>query len=346
MAIKVGINGFGRIGRNIMRAALDDDGRSISSRSTTSPTRRRWRTCSKYDSVLGNLDRDDRGHGRRHHRRRRRVQGAGDQGPGAAAVEGPRRRRRLRVDRQVHQARRCGEAPRGWREEGHHHGAGDRAGRHARARRQRRGLRQVEAPRDFERVVHDQLPGAGGQGRARELRHQQGVDDDGARLHQRSEPARPAAQGSAARARRGDVDHPDDDRRGKGGRRSAARAEGQARRHRDARADAERLGRRSGGAGREKDDGRGGQRGAEGGGRRPAQGHPAVLDRAARLDRLPPQPALVDRRRRLHQGDGRRLRQGAGLVRQRVGLLEPLRRSAEEDLCEPQEPATKARRSS
>ena len=40
------------------------------------------------------------------------------------------------------------------------------------------------------------------------------------------------------------------------------------------------------------------------------------------------QPALVDRRRRLHEGDGRRLRQGAVLVRQRVGLLEPLRRPA------------------
>ena len=25
MAVKVGINGFGRIGRNIMRAAMDDD---------------------------------------------------------------------------------------------------------------------------------------------------------------------------------------------------------------------------------------------------------------------------------------------------------------------------------
>ena len=34
MAVKVGINGFGRIGRNIMRAALDDR-RSTSSPSTT-----------------------------------------------------------------------------------------------------------------------------------------------------------------------------------------------------------------------------------------------------------------------------------------------------------------------
>ena len=66
----------------------------------------------------------------------------------------------------------------------------------------------------------------------------------------------------------------------------------------------------------------------QGGRRRPAEGHPRVLDRGARLDRLQGQPALVDRRRAVHEGDGRRLREGAVVVRQRVGLLEPLRRPA------------------
>ena len=60
----------------------------------------------------------------------------------------------------------------------------------------------------------------------------------------------------------------------------------------------------------------------------PLKGILAVRRGAARLDRLPRQPALVDPRRGLHRGDGRRLRQGAVLVRQRVGLLEPLRRPA------------------
>ena len=64
--------------------------------------------------------------------------------------------------------------------------------------------------------------------------------------------------------------------------------------------------------------------------RRALKGMLARGRRAARLDRLPRQPALVDRRQRLHQGDGRRLREGDGLVRQRMGLLEPLRRPAEE----------------
>ena len=60
----------------------------------------------------------------------------------------------------------------------------------------------------------------------------------------------------------------------------------------------------------------------------PLKGILAVLDRGAGVDRLQGQPALVDRRRAVHEGDGRRLREGAVVVRQRVGLLEPLRRSA------------------
>ena len=42
-------------------------------------------------------------------------------------------------------------------------------------------------------------------------------------------------------------------------------------------------------------------------------------------------PQLVDRRRAVHEGDGRRLPEGAVVVRQRVGLLEPLRGSAADD---------------
>jgi glyceraldehyde 3-phosphate dehydrogenase len=57
MTIRVGINGFGRIGRNIMRAALDDDTidfvavNDITDAATLAH-------LLKYDSVLGNLDRD------------------------------------------------------------------------------------------------------------------------------------------------------------------------------------------------------------------------------------------------------------------------------------------------
>ena len=58
MAIKVGINGFGRIGRNIMRAAMDDSDIDIVAVNdlTNAAT---LAHLLKYDSILGNLKADD-----------------------------------------------------------------------------------------------------------------------------------------------------------------------------------------------------------------------------------------------------------------------------------------------
>ena len=61
---------------------------------------------------------------------------------------------------------------------------------------------------------------------------------------------------------------------------------------------------------------------ARGGGRR-AERHPRLLGRAARLDRLQPQRALVDRRHDVHPLGQPAHAQDPGVVRQRVGLLEP-----------------------
>ena len=125
MAIKVGINGFGRIGRNILRAALahhDVDIVAVNDITDAATLAH----LLKYDSVLGNLTVP--------------VSATGDtikvgsdqfkvlraEGSGAAAVEGPRRRHRVRVDRQVHQARRRREASGRGRAQGDHHRAGDR----------------------------------------------------------------------------------------------------------------------------------------------------------------------------------------------------------------------------
>jgi glyceraldehyde 3-phosphate dehydrogenase (phosphorylating) len=57
MAIKVGINGFGRIGRNIMRAAMGDGGIDIVAVNdlTNADT---LAHLLKYDSILGNLNAD------------------------------------------------------------------------------------------------------------------------------------------------------------------------------------------------------------------------------------------------------------------------------------------------
>lgn len=57
MAIKVGINGFGRIGRNVLRTALNDkDLEFVAVNDLTSP--KTLAHLLKYDSVLGNLPND------------------------------------------------------------------------------------------------------------------------------------------------------------------------------------------------------------------------------------------------------------------------------------------------
>jgi glyceraldehyde 3-phosphate dehydrogenase len=57
MAIKVGINGFGRIGRNVLRTALNDKEIDIVAvNDLTSP--KTLAHLLKYDSVLGNLSND------------------------------------------------------------------------------------------------------------------------------------------------------------------------------------------------------------------------------------------------------------------------------------------------
>src|SRR5437899_11171547 len=54
MAIRVGINGFGRIGRNLYRAAMDDrDIEIVAVNDITDPET--LAHLLKYDSVLGNL---------------------------------------------------------------------------------------------------------------------------------------------------------------------------------------------------------------------------------------------------------------------------------------------------
>jgi len=57
MAIKVGINGFGRIGRNLYRAAMGDkDIEIVAVNDITDP--QTLAHLLKYDSVLGNLKAD------------------------------------------------------------------------------------------------------------------------------------------------------------------------------------------------------------------------------------------------------------------------------------------------
>ena len=97
------------------------------------------------------------------------------------------------------------------------------------------------APRHLQRVVHDQLPGADGQGPQRRVRHRQGPDDHHPRLHGRPEPPGQHPQGPAPRPRRRPQHRAHLDRRREGDRPGAARAQGQARRLRAARPGAHRA---------------------------------------------------------------------------------------------------------
>ena len=57
MAIKIGINGFGRIGRNVLRTAIDDPNFDfVAVNDLTSP--QTLAHLLKYDSILGNLKHD------------------------------------------------------------------------------------------------------------------------------------------------------------------------------------------------------------------------------------------------------------------------------------------------
>src|SRR4051812_39817243 len=55
MAIKVGINGFGRIGRNVLRASLNDPNLEFVAVNDLTDSKTLAHLL-KYDSVLGNLD--------------------------------------------------------------------------------------------------------------------------------------------------------------------------------------------------------------------------------------------------------------------------------------------------
>ena len=224
MSVRVGINGFGRIGRNVFRAAQARAAGAGAEDDRVGGGQRPDRRGDARAPAQVRLDpRSLPGHGGgprgRPGGRRTGAEGVRRARPGGAAVGRAGGRRGDRVDRAVHRPRERRQAPGGRREEGDHLRAGERSRRDGRAGRElRRGVRPRQARRDLERLVHDQLPGAGREGRERHGRRQARSDDDDPRVHGRPAPAGPAAQGPAPRARRGDQPDPRLDRRGEGDR--------------------------------------------------------------------------------------------------------------------------------
>ena len=191
MTIRVGINGFGRIGRNFFRAAkaqgadidfvaandlgsVDDDGPPAQVRlGHGSPRRRRSRPPTTASTSTATL-----------------LKILAERDPaelpwGDLGVDVVIESTGFFTDRE--QGRR---PPRGRRAPRDHLGPGHQRRRHLRGRRQRRHLRPGDPHRRVERLVHDQLLRADDQGPRRRLRRREGPDDHDPRLHRRPEPGR------------------------------------------------------------------------------------------------------------------------------------------------------------
>ena len=241
MAIKVGINGFGRIGRMVFRAAVQDfpDIEIVGINDLLEPDYLAY--MLKHDSVHGRFKGEIGVDGNTLIVNGKKIRLTQVKDPaelkwnevGADVVV---ESTGLFLDKAT-----CREAHRRRREEGHHVGAVE--GRHAdvRVRRERQDLHR---PGDhLQRVVHHQLPGAGGQGAERQVGHQARPDDDGARRDGDAENGgRPLQQGLARRTRHPREHHSVVHRRGQGGRRGDSRAQQEADRHGVPRADLGRLG--------------------------------------------------------------------------------------------------------
>ena len=207
MAIRVAINGFGRIGRLTFRnlyartsefevVAINDltDNKMLATLLKYDSTHRRFPGTVGHDNE--NLIVDGK-----------KIRALAVRNPAELPWKRAERRRRRREHRHLHRPREGRQsglrhAPAGRRQAGRAQRPGQgrarsdlRAGRE---RRQAHGRHEVH----LQRELHDELPGAGGQGAARELRHRKGPDDHRARLHERPGRAGLAAHRSVSRPRR------------------------------------------------------------------------------------------------------------------------------------------------
>ena len=222
MAIRVGINGFGRIGRNILRAIAESGRKDIEvvGINDLGPVETNAHLL-RFDSVHGRFPGTVTVDGNSISVGNGKIKVSAERDPSklpwkelgvdialectgifsakAKAVRASDRRRQARAG----------------------FGALRRRRRDHRLRRQSRQADQGSSGR-LQRLLHHQLPGAGRQGAERHRRHRDRLHDHDPRLYRRPADARHPAQRSLSRPRGGDVDDPDLDRCGQGDRPGAA----------------------------------------------------------------------------------------------------------------------------
>ena len=119
MAIKVGINGFGRIGRNVLRASLNDPNLEfVAVNDLTDP--KTLAHLLKYDSVLGNLPNKISAGADSITVDGKTIKVFKEKDPAEAALGVGGRAGRDRVDGTLHRRQRRQEAPARTGEEGDH----------------------------------------------------------------------------------------------------------------------------------------------------------------------------------------------------------------------------------
>ena len=170
MTTRVGINGFGRIGRQSLKALIEraPDIEVVAVNDLVDAEMNAL--LFKHDSTYGAYPGEVKAGRLVDHRRRPRDQGPRGAGSGGAPVARPRRRHRPREHRPLHERREGAGPPRRRRPEGDHQRAGEGRGHHDRPRRQRGQVRPGDPPHHQQRLVHDELPGPGRQGRPRPRR--------------------------------------------------------------------------------------------------------------------------------------------------------------------------------
>ena len=178
MATRVGINGFGRIGRQAFKAILDRHPNDIEVVAINDLFRHETNAhLFKYDSTYGRFNGTGRGRDDDDIVDRRQADSASSptatppRSPGATSARRSSSSSPASSPTPTRPRRTCTTR----REEGHHLGPRQERRHHHRAGRQRGQVRPGQAPHHLQRLLHHQRPGAGRQGAQRPFGIEKGL---------------------------------------------------------------------------------------------------------------------------------------------------------------------------